>query len=204
MIRVKDEAKYSASLTGEPFLFSETRTLSRFLVQGEEIEALSKRNLEDNLIMHKKIGSLKRVSPSIFRRLSAMTPAAQQAFADADIESAKIILLVAIAKSDRLVRDFLTNVYADKLAVKSSKIGKSDIERYFESVYMEDPYLRDRSEQTKAKLKQQLMKILAEASLVKKQGTVFLVTRPNMTNKLANQLVANGDAEYIKVLGGSL
>jgi len=160
--------------------------------------------LVENLIMHKKTGSLKRVSSPIFRRLSAMTPTTQQVFAEGDIESAKLILLVAIAKTDRLVRDFLSNVYADKLAVKSNKIDKSDIERYFESVYMEEPLLRDRTEQTMSKLKQQLMKIVSEAGLVKKQGDIFLVTQPNITNKLANQLVADGDSEYIKVLGGSL
>lgn len=204
MIGAKDVAKYSTALTGEPFLLSETRTLSRFLVQGESIDELRKRNLTDNLIMHKKSGSLKRTTSPIFRRLAAMTPTTQRAFANGDIESAKIILFVAIAKTDRLVRDFLINVYADKLAVKSSKIDKADIERYFESVYAEEPRLRDRTEQTKAKLKQQLMKIVAEAGLVKKQGAVFLVTQPNITNKLAIQLVGDGDSEYIKVLGGSL
>ena len=154
--------------------------------------------------MHKKIGSLRKVTSPIFRRLSIMSATAMQILAHDDIASAKLILLVAVAKSDRLVRDFLINVYADKLALKSSKIDRSDIERYFESVYIEEPYLRDRTEQTKAKLKQQLMKILAEAGLVKKQGSVFLVIRPSITNKLANQLVADGDSEYIKVIGGSL
>ena len=95
-------------------------------------------------------------------------------------------------------------MYADKLALKSSKIDRSDIERYFESVYIEEPYLRDSTEQTKSKLKQQLMKILSEAGLVKKQDSIFLVTQPNITNKLANQLVADGDSEYAKVIGGPL
>jgi hypothetical protein len=203
MINARDVAKYSAALTGESFLFSETRILARFLAQGEDIARLRIRNLAENLIMHKKMGSLKRVSPPIFRRLSAMTPAAQQSFANGDIESAKIILLVAIAKTDRLVRDFLFYVYAGKLTIKSNKIDRSDIERYFESVYAEEPYLRDRSEQTKAKLKQQLMKIVSEAGLVKRQSDNFLVTRPNITNKLAIQLVADGDSDYVKVLGGS-
>ncbi|OIP86290.1 hypothetical protein AUK57_00765 [Candidatus Saccharibacteria bacterium CG2_30_41_52] len=200
----KDVNKYSTGLTGEPFLFNESRLLADLLTKGEEIETLHKRNLSENLIMHKKIGSLRKVTSPIFRRLSIMSATAMQILAHDDIASAKLILLVAVAKSDRLVRDFLINVYADKLALKSSKIDRSDIERYFESVYIEEPYLRDRTEQTKAKLKQQLMKILAEAGLVKKQGSVFLVIRPSITNKLANQLVADGDSEYIKVIGGSL
>lgn len=195
--------KYTAVLTGEPYLFNETRTLAKFLLLGEDIVLLRGRNLAENLIMHKKPGSLKRVNRPIFRRLSVISPTAMQILAYDDITSARLILLVAIAKTDSVVKDFLTNVYADKLAMKSSRIDKSDIERYFESIYAEEPYIRDRTEQTKAKLKQQLMRILVEAGLVEKHGNVFLVTRPIITNKLVNQLVADGDSEYIKALGGN-
>lgn len=204
MINVKDTIKYSAGLTGEPFLFNECRTLAKLLVAGEDIDGLKARNITENLILHKKASSLKRVSLPIFRRLSVISTTAMQMLAEGDLDSAKIILLISIAKTDRLVRDFLINIYSDKLAMKLSKIDKSDIERYFESVYEDEPYIRDRTEQTKAKLKQQLMKIMVESGLANKQKTDFLVTRPNFSNKLANQLVADGDSEYIKILGGSL
>ncbi len=203
MIGTKDVDKYTSALTGELFLFNETRILAQFLVQGEDFNALRKRNLSENLIMHKGSGSLKRSSAPIFRRFSMMSPSAMQMLAEGDMESARLILLITAAKSDRLIRDFVFSVYADKIALKTSIITKSDIERYFESVYETEPNMRDRSESTKRNLKQKLMKIFTEAGLVKKQGSVFFVTRPILTNKLANQLVADGDSDYIKALGGN-
>ncbi|MCA9347641.1 DUF1819 family protein [Candidatus Saccharibacteria bacterium] len=203
MTKVNEASNYTTSLTGEPFLFNETRQMAGLLASGEDINSLKKRNLAENLIMHKKSGSLKRVTTPIFRRLSVMSPTAVKLLSTEDLESAKLILLVSIAKTDRLVGDFLNDVYAEKIALKASKITKSDIERYFESIYQEEPFLRDRTEQTKAKLKQQLMKIISEAGLVKKIGSDFEVTRPSLTNKLSNQLIADGDARYIKMLGGS-
>ena len=202
MIGTKDVDKYTSALTGELFLFNETRVLARYLVLGEDINELRKRNLSENLIMHKGVGSLKRSSSPIFRRLSMMSPTVLKAFSEGDIESARLILLITAAKSDRLIRDFILNIYADKIALKTSIISKSDIERYFESVYEIEPSLRDRSETTKRNLKQKLMKIVTEAGLVKKQASGFVVTRPNITNKLANLLLADGDSEYIKALGG--
>ena len=202
MIGTKDVDKYTSALTGELFLFNETRVLARYLVLGEDINELRKRNLSENLIMHKGVGSLKRSSSPIFRRLSMMSPTVLKAFSEGDIESARLILLITAAKSDRLIRDFILNIYADKIALKTSVISKSDIERYFESVYEIEPSLRDRSETTKRNLKQKLMKIVTEAGLVKKQASGFVVTRPNITNKLANLLLADGDSEYIKALGG--
>ena len=202
MISSKDAARYTSGLTGEIFLFNESRALAGFLAQGEDPNTLRARNLTENLIMYKKESSLKRVSPPIFRRLSTMSPEALQLFASADLDSSRILLLIAIAKTDRLVRDFIFAVYADKLAIRSNKIEKSDVERYFESVYAEEPLLRDKSAVTKMKLKQQLMKNMVEAGLVKKQTDSFYITRPNITTKLANQLTADGDAEYLKALGG--
>ena len=204
MIGSKDVNKYTSALTGELFLFSESRILARYLVEGEDINTLRKRNLSENLIMHKGAGSLKRSSAPIFRRLSMMSPTALKMFGESDIESARLLLLIAAAKSDRLIRDFIIDVYADKIAMKANLVNRSDIERYFESVYENEPSLRDRSETTKNSLKQKLMKIMAEAGLVKKQGLSFEVTRPHITNKLANQLVADGDDIYLRALGGSL
>lgn len=204
MIGAKDAERYSSGLTGETFLFNESRVLAGYLEQGVSIDELRVRNQAENLIMVKKESSLKRVSLPIFRRLITMSDGARQLFTSSDLDSSRIILLIAIAKTDRLVRDFLLINYADKLSVQSSKIERSDIEKYFESVYEEEPELRGKSDATKMKLKQQLMKNLVEAGLVQKNGTNFNITRPNITNKLANQLIADGDSDYLKALGGTL
>ena len=203
MISSKDATRYTAGLTGEIFLFNESRILAGFLVEGENPELLQARNLNENLIMYKKESSLKRVSPSIFRRLNTMSPEALRIFTGTDLSASRISLIIAIAKTDRLMRDFLLTVYADKLAVKASKIEKSDIERYFEAVYAEEPLLRDKADVTKMKLKQQLMKNMVEAGLVKKQSDSFLITRPTISSKLANQLTADGDTQYLKAFGGA-
>lgn len=203
MISSKDATRYTAGLTGEIFLFNESRLLAGFLVEGENPETLRDRNLAENLIMYKKESSLKRVSPSIFRRLGTMSPEALRIFTGTDLSASRISLIIAIAKTDRLMRDFLLTVYADKLAMKASKIGKSDIERYFEAVYAEEPLLRDKADVTKMKLKQQLMKNMVEAGLVKKQADSFAITRPTISSKLANQLTADGDTQYLKAFGGA-
>ena len=40
---------YSAKLTAEPFLYNETKTIAKFLLDGEEEEKLRKRNIEENI-----------------------------------------------------------------------------------------------------------------------------------------------------------
>ena len=142
------QQEYSTSLTAEPLLYSETKTLAELLLQGESLESIKQRNLQENLIMHKR-------------------------------------------------------VYGDKVLIQSDKIVKADIEQYFESVYSESDKLLNCSDQTKAKLKQTLMKILADAGLVTKQGSDFPITTPIISERTRSTILADGGNYYIKALGGT-
>ena len=108
---------YSAKLTGEPFLYNETKIIGRYLLDGEDAEELKKRNVKENLIKHKKIGSVQRVNSPIFRRLKVMNKEMLEEFVCSDIETSKYILLYAIMKTDKLVRDFIFEVYKYKLYI---------------------------------------------------------------------------------------
>ena len=41
---------YSAKLTAEPFLYSETKIIAEYILNGENQAELKKRNIEENLI----------------------------------------------------------------------------------------------------------------------------------------------------------
>ena len=113
---------YSAKLTGEPFLYNETKIIGRYLLDGENEQELKKRNVEENLIKHKKTGSIQRVNSPIFRRLKVMDKEMLEEFVCSDIETSKYILLYAIMKTDKLVRDFVIEVYKDKLYMRKEYI----------------------------------------------------------------------------------
>ena len=121
---------YSAKLTAEPFLYNETKTIGRYLLDGENETELKKRNVEENLIKHKKIGSVKRVNSPMFRRLKVMDKDMLEEFVWSDIETSKYILLYAIMKTDKLVRDFVIEVYKDKLYMKKEYI----LPKYLQSI----------------------------------------------------------------------
>ncbi len=46
---------YSAKLIAEPFLFNETKIITKYLLECEDFKKLKKKNIEENLIQHKKI-----------------------------------------------------------------------------------------------------------------------------------------------------
>ena len=193
---------YSAKLTGEPFLYNETKIIGRYLLDGENEAELKRRNIEENLIKHKKTGSVKRVNAPIFRRLNVMSKEMLEEFVCSDIETSKCILLYAIMKTDRLVKDFIFEVYKDKLFMRKEYIEKFDIDNWYEEKCILSETLKNRSETTTAKLKQVIMKILQDSGLVIKEKERFKIVRPLLKEKYIRQLDVNGDIEYAKAIRG--
>lgn len=195
---------YSAKLTGEPFLYNETKIIGEYLLNGEEEQELKKRNVEENLIKLKKIGSVKRTNAPIFRRLNVMDKEMLKEFIYSDITTSKCILLYAIMKTDRLVRDFVIEVYKDKLYMRKDYIEKFDIDNWYEEKCILSSALKEKSEATSAKLKQVIMKIMQDSRLVIKEKERFKIVRPLLKEKFIYMLDKNSDMEYAKAIGGLL
>lgn len=195
---------YSAKLTGEPFLYNETKIIGKYLLNGEEEQELKKRNVEENLIKLKKIGSVKRTNAPIFRRLNVMDKEMLKEFIYSDITTSKCILLYAIMKTDRLVRDFVIEVYKDKLYMRKDYIEKFDIDNWYEEKCILSSALKEKSEATSAKLKQVIMKIMQDSGLVIKEKERFKIVRPLLKEKFIYMLDKNSDMEYAKAIGGLL
>ena len=193
---------YSAKLTGEPFLYNETKIIGRYLLEGEDEKKLKKRNIEENLIKHKKPASVQRVNVPIFRRLEVLNEDMLNDFVYSDIENSKFILLYAIMKTDKLVRDFVIEVYKDKLFMRNEYIEKFDIDNWYEEKCILSQTLKERTESTAVKLKQVIMKILQDSGLVVKDKDRFRIIRPLLKEKYIRQLDVNGDIEYAKAIGG--
>ena len=195
---------YTAKLTGEPFLYNETKIIGEFLLNGENPEDLKKRNLNENLIKHKKVGSIKRTNAPIFRRLNVMNKEMLEAFIYSDLETSKYILVYAIMKTDKLVRDFIFEVFKEKLLMREDLIEKYDIDRWYEIKREGSNSLKSKSENTNNKLKQVIMKILQDAGMVVKDKKSFKIIKPLLSDKFIHLLKENGDLEYAKAIGGLL
>lgn len=193
---------YSAKLTGEPFLYNETKIIASYLLEGYPVKELKTKNIEENLIKHKTVASIKRANSPIFRRLHILNKEMLSEFVYSDIENSKQLLLYAIMKTDKLIRDFIIEVYKDKLLMREEYIEKFDIDKWYEEKCILSNSLKEKSESTATKLKQVIMKILQDSGLVIKEKERFKIIRPLLKEKYINILEQNGDIEYAKAIGG--
>lgn len=193
---------YSAKLTGEPFMYNETKIIASYMLEGFSIHELKEKNIKENIIKHKTVGSIKRVNSPIFRRLEVLNTEMLNDFVYSDIENSKYILLYSIMKTDKLVRDFIIEVYKEKLFMRKEYIERFEIDTWYDEKCILSKNLRERSESTSAKLKQVIMKILQDSGLVVKEKERFKIIRPLLKEKYIHQLDLLGDMEYAKAIGG--
>lgn len=193
--------QYSAKLTGEPFLYNETKIIAKYLLDGESVESLRKRNVEENLIQQKRVASITRTNSAIFRRLSVMNDEMLYEFVNSDIIFSKYLLIYAIMKTDNLVKDFIKDIYYDRILLMKDYIEKFEIDNWFEKIYA-DSNLNSISDTTKYKLKQVTMKIMNDSGLVVKEDNKFRIIIPILSDKFKKLLFDADDVEYYKYLGG--
>lgn len=196
---------YSTKLTAEPFLYNETKIIGEYLLSGENVQELKRKNIEENLIKHKKQGSVKRTNAPIFRRLEAMNNDILENFVYSDVETSKYLLVYAIMKTDKLVRDFIIEVYKDKIIMRNEYLEKYDINRWYEMKKESSVSLKNKSDITNNKAKQVIMKILQDSGMVVKEtNNRFRIIKPLLNDKFIHLLEENKDIEYAKAIGGLL
>ena len=194
--------KYKASLTGEPFLYNETKIIGKFLLEGEDFLELRKRNVEENLIQHKQPKSISRVNSAIFKRLNILDNKQLYFFVNEELQQSKYMLVYSIMKTDNIVKDFIREVYYDKLLMNDSTIQQYEVEKWFDNKCNISEFLNSRSDSTKYKLKQVLMQIMNASGLVKREKNIFYINRPLLSDEFIKILSDVGDYEFAKTIGG--
>lgn len=195
--------EYNSGLTAEPFLFNETRIIGKYLLTGNyNVKDLRKENIEKNLIQYKTKSSISRVNKPIFNRLAVFTKEQLNYFVNGELDQSKILLVYAIMKTDKLVREFVREIYYDKLITNESFIEGFEITKWFDSKIQNSDFLSKRSDSTKYKMKQVLTQIMTASGLLKRNKKDFEIIRPLISNEVQELLNKVNDESYYKTIGG--
>lgn len=195
---------YSAKLTAEPFLYRETKIIAEYLQQGFEASKLKKKNIEENLIQYKSQAAILRVNSPIFRRLNVFNDEMVYEFINGDLYTSRMLLVYSIMKTDRLVCDFITELYKEKILLMKDIIEQMEVINWFDKKFAESTNLSKISEKTQYKLRQVLMKILVDSGLVIKEKDCYKIIIPILSDKFKLLLDNVGDSDYYKAIGGLL
>jgi BrxA len=126
-----EEERYFARLTGNPLLFSETRTLLSMMSEEPDPKRLQSLVMDSNSFHYKSTKSVpKRVNAILNRYRFVPEEVREFVYSAVPSEAQKVAFLV-LAVRDRLLRDFLRDVILTKHQGVDPFLTKIDFRKFF-------------------------------------------------------------------------
>ena len=197
------KVKYSSTLTGEPFLFYESRQVARLKLTGRNDQQIREEIKTQNLFQYATEKKLNDRITAVLRRIKTLDETLLRFLAEKPSETAKVINLYAIMKTNRLMLDFMVEVIGDKFEQGDLILEKKDVNEFFAAKKEQQENVARWSDETVAKLKQVLKRIVFETGILADRKTGRL-QRLTLDKDVEKYFGDQGEVEFLRVLGNQV
>lgn len=191
---------YSARLTGNPFLFFEMRVAAQLMVVGLSEKDIRNKIFNENLFKYKTKKSISKRVNEILRRLNLLSPDMQSLLANSGSDTAKLICLYAIVKSDLLFFEFMNEVVLENQLQNKPIEPEHCVQFLQEKSEQSDTVLRW-TDYTKKTLIEAYRTILRQSGIAMGKRALEIIP-PIFPRELADLLKQSGDDACKKVMLG--
>ena len=194
--------EYSAGLTSQLFWLQETRKTASLITAGMDKAAIRKVVWEENIYQVKAEYRAIEILNHTFRRVSLLPEEVCTCIASCDIETAKIINLIAVMMDSRLLFEFMHDVFTEKRRLGEKEITDRDMNVFFEDKAMQSEVVAGWTDVAMKKLKQSITRMLFEAGLLESGKRPAIIHPAHIDYRTAELLNSNGLGEYLKAITG--
>lgn len=189
---------YRLSFTGASFVLHETINLANLCLEyGDCTKAIDQLLLSD--IHDRSKSTVKRESREIALRLKNLSHPLLVRLAREDPDEAKVILFYAILKTYPIIKEFCLEVLYEKSLIRDNILQEYEINAFWRKKEEEQKILHEKSDATKKKLKQVMLKILADAGILNSTKDRGIV-KPYVSDVTARLILEDSDESYLKAL----
>lgn len=193
---------YSAGLMSQSFWFIEFKKVVKLLSDGRPQSEVKCACIEDNLFGVGNTYRAKRIAGYLINRATALDEIETQLFLESDLSTQKLLVLIAILRTDRLFFEFLFEVYREKVILGIPTLEDSDANIFFRNKETQSAVVDGWKETTKSHLRQCYFNFMVDANLLALDGKTRKITPPILDIALERYLEAKGDSAMIKAITG--
>ena len=194
--------KYSSGLVAESFWFIEFKILIKLRYEGKSWDDIKALCLNENLLGISKEYRAKRIFGYLKNRIEAIEDGYLEIFMHTDLQTQKIINILASAKKNRLFFEFLYEVYREKVKLGALELTASDINIFFKNKQAQDENMSKWTDVTLRRLRSIYMNFLVDAGLLTVGDKQKKITPPILDITLENFLKDTGEMQLIKAITG--
>lgn len=165
-------APYRLSFTTGGLLRSEAVAVSALLVSGLDAGAVRERAIADNVVQQRTSASRTRVTREVAQRLEALPQRGIDLLANGSVDETRQLMWLAACHRYQLLRDFGREVVRERHLSGINEVTYQDFDAFWNVQSSWIDALRDAADSTRAKLRQNAFRMLAEAGLMDKDSRV--------------------------------
>lgn len=193
---------YSATLTGNPFLFRETKMLLGLLRDGMTVDQAAQQIIDGNLFQYRSAKSLPKRVNALISRFAGVPSEVRTFIVEAPQNEARVVLILVLSVRDRLFREFLQELVLPAAGSHDPIITRAAAERFFEAKAMISPKVAGWSPEARTKLRTVFMAALVESGLVVLHGRDHVVRLPVLSPETQDVVRRYFPPQYQFLLGG--
>ncbi len=199
-----NELPYSAGLMSQSFWFVEFKNLVRLIREGCSAEEIRDACICENLFGLPNEYRTKRVFGYLSGRATMLDDDGMDLMLQSDTGTQKLVNLTAMIRGDRLLFEFLYEVYRDKVILGADMLTKEDLAIFFHQKEGQSEIVSGWNEGTKKHLSTSFLKFSAEANLLRMDGRKYFITLPIISDPLRDYLVASKDTAILAAISGGV
>lgn len=188
--------KYSARMVKSPTFFREMVEVGSLKFKGIDGIELRNRLIDNNILKITPPRRNKEITSAVLVRINALTNSELSLLVNGSLNDKKQIVLISIMKTERIMREFINEVYADKLVLGHTELEDVDFNTFFRRKAEEQEAVAKWQDVTVKKLKQVFKKILKELELISIEDKKMRVLAPMPTRDLLE--VIEGEDQSIR------
>lgn len=183
------------------FWLSETRKTAELMLQGKTIAEIRTLAVDENIYQVRAADRARRIAGATWKRLSAMPKDLCEIFITCDLQTAKLLVLLSIMKTDALFFEFMHSVYKTAVVLGELGLAEGTINVFFDNKIRQSETVAAWSGSAIKKLKQTYVKLLIEAGLLNSAADKKILV-PMVDYRLQEHIIKAGFSNCLSIITG--
>jgi len=196
---LKKELSYTSSIRNMPLMFSEIKRTALLLCEGKTAEEILQLSIEKNIFQFEKEKRRREVAFRMIKRLSSINKPLIELLANENGDEAKHIAFLAFMKADRLLFEYMVEVYAEKFHAGFEEVADKDFLEFIDRKARNCETVEKWSAEILKHLRSAIKNTLYATGLAKRTAEGYLIQKPLICERICT-LLDESDRSYARAM----
>lgn len=196
-----NDMKYSSQIKDMGLLAKEMKIACQEFIATKDLGVIIQKSISNNIFMVNTERRRKELAYKLVARMAMLDDYLIEAIANSTYNTSTILSLYALMKSDRIVFEFMYEVFRDKIQLMNYRLTDVELNQFIVCKAQQDELVAKWKDSNKIQVKSALRKILIDAGVLRDLGSVFLILPPLIDKNIIEHITKIGDKKYLEAMG---